>query len=90
MIRFVCLGLLLLLASCQKGTESDYSNAQESNVVLTTFYPTTYFAQRIAGDHLQVDCPLPDGADPQLLQLMLRQDRDNHRSTKPSETPTSR
>ncbi len=31
---------------------------------LTTFYPTQYFAQRIAGDLAEVICPLPDDADP--------------------------
>lgn len=33
-------------------------------VVFTTFYPTTYFAQRIAGEFAEVVCPLPEGADP--------------------------
>ena len=32
--------------------------------VATTFYPTTYFAQRIAGDLARVTCPVPAGADP--------------------------
>ncbi len=32
--------------------------------VYTTFYPTTYFAERIAGDRVDVVCPLPDDADP--------------------------
>ncbi len=33
-------------------------------VVYTTFYPTTYFAQRIVGDLAEVVCPLPADADP--------------------------
>ena len=32
--------------------------------VLTTFYPTTYFAQRIAGDAVEVHCLLPPDEDP--------------------------
>ena len=32
--------------------------------VLTTFYPTQYFAQRIAGDLATVICPVPEDADP--------------------------
>ncbi len=64
MNRFTFLGLLFLFTSCQKATESERSNDHGSNTILTTFYPTTYFAQRIAGEELKVDCPLPDGADP--------------------------
>jgi zinc transport system substrate-binding protein len=33
-------------------------------VVYTTFFPTTYFARQIGGDHFDVVCPLPPGADP--------------------------
>ncbi len=32
-------------------------------VVYTTFYPTTYFVQRIAGDLVEVVCPVPPGED---------------------------
>lgn len=64
MIRFCYLGLLCVLASCQKATETQPSAGGGQDIVLTTFYPTTYFAQRIAGEHLTVACPLPDGADP--------------------------
>lgn len=32
--------------------------------VLTTFYPTAYFARRIGGEKADVACPLPDDADP--------------------------
>lgn len=34
------------------------------DVVLTTFYPTAYFARRIAGGTVRVDCPVPEGEDP--------------------------
>lgn len=32
--------------------------------VYTTFYPTAWMTERIAGDKAKVICPLPDGADP--------------------------
>lgn len=41
-------------------------------VVYTTFYPTTYFAQRIAGEHVKVVCPVAEDADP----IFWRPDRD--------------
>ena len=31
---------------------------------MTTFYPTTYFAERIADGTIVVECPLPSDADP--------------------------
>lgn len=31
---------------------------------MTTFYPTTFLAERIAGGLVDVRCPLPEGADP--------------------------
>ena len=33
-------------------------------LILTTFYPTTYFTQRIVGDYCDVECPVPNDADP--------------------------
>lgn len=36
--------------------------------VWTTFYPTTYFARRIAGDLVKVVCPLPKDEDPAFWQ----------------------
>lgn len=33
-------------------------------LVMTTFYPTTYFARRIGGDFVRVVCPVPADADP--------------------------
>jgi len=38
--------------------------AAERPVVYTTFYPTTYFTQRIAGDRAEIVCPCPADADP--------------------------
>lgn len=42
--------------------------ADNRPVVMTTFYPTTYFAERIVGDTLKVVCLLPDGEDPKNWQ----------------------
>lgn len=36
--------------------------------VMTTFHPTTYFAERIGGDAVKVTCPLPEDADPAFWQ----------------------
>lgn len=36
--------------------------------VWTTFYPTTYVAQRLGGPEVKVVCPLPAGADPAFWQ----------------------
>ena len=59
---------LLLCSSCGEQPRSDTAlrlrALQHRPVVLTTFYPTTYFAQRIAGQHADVRCPLPAAADP--------------------------
>lgn len=38
--------------------------ASTQNVVLTTFYPTQYFAERIGGGLVPVRCLLPDDEDP--------------------------
>ena len=54
---------LILLISC--GDDSD-NNAEPAagKTVLTTSYPMQYFTERIAGDQLTVECPLPDDVDP--------------------------
>lgn len=54
------------LAGCNSdsGSTTAAQQAAAEDVVLTTFYPTAYFARRIAGDAVRVDCPVPEGADP--------------------------
>ena len=44
----------------------DASPVSKSNkdLILTTFYPTTYFAESISGDLVPVECPVPDTEDP--------------------------
>ncbi|MBN2559768.1 MAG: zinc ABC transporter substrate-binding protein [Phycisphaerae bacterium] len=62
----VCLGAGLMLASgCEskKATPSAPA-ADKLPSIYTTFYPTTYFVQRIAGDKANIVCPCPADADP--------------------------
>ncbi len=58
---------MLSFAGC--GSDEPAKPAQSEtesteNVILTTFYPTAYFARRIAGGLVPVDCPVPVGEDP--------------------------
>lgn len=57
--------LLPLLAACSR-TDAPSPGAPAAPrrlKVMTTFYPTTYFASRIAGAHADVVCPLPADQD---------------------------
>lgn len=38
--------------------------AAQSDAVLVTFYPTRYFAERLADGRVEVELPLPEGEDP--------------------------
>ncbi|MFT4638622.1 MAG: zinc transport system substrate-binding protein [Verrucomicrobiales bacterium] len=59
------LPLFLLLSACNEtSTPTSESPTAGKPRVLTTFYPVTYFAQRIAQEASEVICPLPDSADP--------------------------
>lgn len=51
-------------SSSASGTPASTPNAPAPPLVMTTFYPTTYFASRIAGDKARVECPVPTDADP--------------------------
>lgn len=74
-LRCAVLGAALL-ACCEKNTKNPEKPAEKTTtatkaavkggapVIYTTFYPTTYFAQRIAGDRARVVCPVPADADP--------------------------
>lgn len=55
------LSVLLGLSACRDAAPPA---AAVESYVLTTLYPLTYFAQRIAGDAVDIGCPLPPGADP--------------------------
>lgn len=56
---------LFLGAGCDSRKSGPQSAAQpQTTDVYTTFYPTEYFARRIAGDHVKVVNPCPPDADP--------------------------
>ncbi|MEM7310716.1 MAG: metal ABC transporter substrate-binding protein [Planctomycetota bacterium] len=63
MRRIAAFALALVLGACGGG-EPDAGAAELTPAVYTTFYPTTWMAERIAGGAVPVVCPLPDGADP--------------------------
>jgi zinc transport system substrate-binding protein len=61
-IALVLLALTLLAPAC--GPDDDAVEMTPGKpVVYTTFYPTTYFVERIGGDLVDVVCPLPAGED---------------------------
>jgi len=63
MTRAFAVCLLGLLLGCHDDPEYTAPRRTGPPVVYTTFFPTTAFVQRIAGDLVEVVCPLPDGAD---------------------------
>ena len=67
------LGLLFvaLLAGCGGG-EPGVHDPDLDPVVMTTFYPTTWMAERISGGLVEVRCPLPAEEDP----IFWQPDRD--------------
>jgi zinc transport system substrate-binding protein len=56
--------LALVVGAERAAVGQTASKAEETPVIYTTFYPTTYFAQRIGGDRVKVVCPCPTDADP--------------------------
>jgi zinc transport system substrate-binding protein len=54
---------LLALASCGDADRAAPEPEAARPVVYTTFYPTAYFAERIAGDLFEVVCPVPSEED---------------------------
>lgn len=65
---FLAAGLALAPSGCGPSAPAPggaaTAAAQTERVIRTTFYPTTYFAERIAGGLVPVECPLPEGEDP--------------------------
>ncbi|UYV11533.1 MAG: metal ABC transporter substrate-binding protein [Phycisphaera sp.] len=55
--------LMFSLAGCNESSPNAPA-ASLDDAVLTTFYPTQYFAERIAGGLVPVRSPLPEGEDP--------------------------
>lgn len=61
------IALTLLVVGCGRA-ESHGTSAAREDVALTTCYPLQYFASRVAGGLVRVECPLPAGADPAFWQ----------------------
>ncbi|MAY75621.1 MAG: hypothetical protein CMJ31_13080 [Phycisphaerae bacterium] len=62
-VLFALLASIAASTGCRpSGSTSDTERGD--GVIRTTFYPTQYFAERIAGGAVVVECPLPDGEDP--------------------------
>ncbi len=56
--------MLLLLPLCACGGETEAVDVELTPAVYTTFHPTTWMAERIAGGLVDVVCPVPEGEDP--------------------------
>jgi zinc transport system substrate-binding protein len=54
--------LVTVISGCSGQKEPEEQSGPP--VVYTTFYPTTYFVERLSGDHLEVVCPIPEDEDP--------------------------
>jgi len=64
---FACF-LVVVSASCSKSQPATTEAPTLDEVVMTSFYPTAYFARRIAQGAIEVRCPLPEGEDPAFWQ----------------------
>lgn len=53
-----------LLTACGGGGAETAPSAARERAVYTSFHPTTWMAERIAGGLVPVVCPVPDGEDP--------------------------
>ena len=62
MLLACLVALFLFPLACGDGT-SVPDQAEGRPVVYTTFYPTTYFVERLAGDLVDVVCPVPADED---------------------------
>lgn len=58
------LAMLAPIMGCGNEAQEHTPAAERESVVLTTFYPTTYFARQIAGGQVPVECLVPEGEDP--------------------------
>lgn len=61
-IAFAFAVAVMLTACGKKG--GDGSRLEVHEVVYTTFYPSTWMADRLCGGAVDVVCPLPEGEDP--------------------------
>jgi len=64
LLTALLLPLVLLSACGGEAGADDIARPELEDVVMTTFGPTTTFAERILGGLVPVVCPLPEGTDP--------------------------
>ena len=58
---------------CSNSIEKDKSKAKNKIPAFTGIAPTTYFVERIGGEHIDVRTLMPSGQDPHLYQPTPRQ-----------------
>ncbi len=56
--------LLLVLPSCGEKTDEKAATVGGKPTVVVTFFPVYYMVEEIAGDAVNLVCPLPKGSDP--------------------------
>ena len=62
-LRILTIFLIGLSAACEPESDSKTTRETARPTVYTTFYPTQYFTERIAGNLVDVRCPVPADAD---------------------------
>ena len=56
--------IIALLGCSPPGGENKKATQITEDIIMTTFYPTQYFTEKIAGGLIPVVCPLPENEDP--------------------------
>ncbi|MBV62925.1 MAG: hypothetical protein CMP45_00170 [Rickettsiales bacterium] len=61
----ITFSLIITFLGCSSHEDEDKRAHQKSeDIIMTTFYPTQYFTEKIAGGLVPVICPLPENEDP--------------------------
>ena len=61
---FIIILLFYFLGCSSPEDGQNKPNTLEADIIMTSFYPTEYFAKRISGGAVEVQCPLPEDEDP--------------------------
>ena len=61
---FIIILLFYFLGCSSPEDGQNKSDTLEEDIIMTSFYPTEYFAKRISGGAVEVQCPLPEDEDP--------------------------
>jgi zinc transport system substrate-binding protein len=64
LLSAVLLAVACALTACGSDAPEPQRPARAKPLVMTTFYPTTWMVERVAGDLVELRCPLPEDADP--------------------------